>query len=89
MGHFFALPASEFSEKRLMNAAGECLGLAPDPSEVAIKLAILVGLHHEFGDELGLIPKMREWKPWEFDHEIEMIEEPKENPYFAEAARED
>ena len=34
-------------------------------------------------------PKMRAWKPWDFDHEIEIIEEPKENPYFAEAAKED
>ena len=40
-------------------------------------------------DELALIPKMRAWKPWDFDHEIEIIEEPKENPYFAEAAKED
>jgi hypothetical protein len=32
---------------------------------------------------------MRAWKPWEFDHEIEILEEPKENPYFAEAAKED
>ena len=29
-------------------------------------------------DELDLIPKMREWKPWEFEHEIEIEKE--ENP---------
>lgn len=29
-------------------------------------------------DELELIPKMREWKPWEFSHEIEI--EKAENP---------
>ena len=40
-------------------------------------------------DELALIPKMRAWKPWEFDHEIEVIEEPKENPYKEALAKED
>ena len=40
-------------------------------------------------DELSLIPKMRAWKPWEFDHEIELIEEPKENPYRDALAKED
>ncbi|OUS47135.1 hypothetical protein BE221DRAFT_191684 [Ostreococcus tauri] len=40
-------------------------------------------------DELALIPKMREWKPWEFEHEIEVIEHPKENPYKEELAKED
>ena len=29
-------------------------------------------------DELELIPKMREWKPWEFEHTIEIEKE--ENP---------
>lgn len=38
--------------------------------------------------ELGLIPKMRAWKPWEFDHEIEVIQEPEVNPYFEEAKKE-
>ncbi len=28
--------------------------------------------------ELDLIPKMREWQPWEFEHEIEIEKE--ENP---------
>lgn len=46
-------------------------------------------MYEEAKDELALIPKMRAWKPWEFDHEIEIIEEPKENPYFVEAAKED
>ena len=64
-------------------------GANADEIESAIGEGQIEELYEIAKDELGLIPKMREWKPWEFDHEIEVIEEPKENPYFAEAARED
>ena len=55
--------------------------------ERALGLGQIEELYAVAEDELALIPKMREWKPWEFDHEIEVIEEPK-NPYLEEAKKE-
>lgn len=40
-------------------------------------------------DELALILKMCVWKLWDFDYEIEIIEELKENLYFVEVVKED
>ena len=76
----------EVYEERLAKTRA---GANAEEIESAIGEGQIEELYEIAKDELGLIPKMREWKPWEFDHEIEMIEEPKENPYFAEAARED
>ena len=76
----------EVYEERLAKTRA---GANAEEIESAIGEGQIEELYEIAKDELGLIPKMREWKPWEFDHEIEMIEEPKEIPYFAEAARED
>ena len=76
---------SVYADRLAKTEAGESVS----EIEAAIGQGQIEELYEIAEDELELIPKMREWKPWEFDHEIEMIEEPKENPYFAEAARED
>ena len=57
--------------------------------EAAIGEGQIEELYQVAEDELGLIPKMRAWKPWEFDHEIEVVEEPKENPYLEESRKQD
>lgn len=76
----------EMYTERLKRARG---GASVEEVERAIGEGQIEELYEIAKDELALIPKMREWKPWEFEHEIEVIEHPKENPYKEELAKED
>jgi NADH dehydrogenase (ubiquinone) 1 alpha subcomplex subunit 5 len=56
-----------------------CLsGKSVSEIECAIEAGQIEELMKQAEDELTLIPKMREWKPWEFEHEI--VIERAENP---------
>lgn len=51
-----------------------------DPAAIEAKIGSgqIEELVAQAKDELGLIPKMKEWKPWEFSHTIRMEDESKQ-----------